>query len=97
MTAELYHAWVPRGRSEGSSEYHALVADLTNPVAHPLPHPFLLVFAAAACLTGCGHDEPPPRAAVPVTVYEVDADPGRGEAVYSANVQPYTQVDLAFQ
>ena len=73
------------------------MADSTNPVAHPRPHPFLLVFAAAACLTGCGHDEPPPRAAVPVTVYEVDADPGRGEAVYSANVQPYTQVDLAFQ
>ena len=55
---------------------------------------------ATLWLAGCGGGggEPPePAAAVPVTVYTVAGDVARSDGKYSANVQPYSQVDLAFE
>jgi multidrug efflux system membrane fusion protein len=52
----------------------------------------------ASTLAACkGHDSPPPRAPLPVTVEEVAATSGAGGLRYSASITPDVQVDAAFK
>jgi len=53
----------------------------------------LLVLSAVAC----GEPATLEPAPVPVTVYRTPAAPPVDAALYSANLEPYTQVELAFQ
>ena len=49
------------------------------------------------CTAGCTADPPGTPAPTPVTVFEITERPGDGSLRYSANVQPYTEVEVAFQ
>jgi multidrug efflux system membrane fusion protein len=56
--------------------------------------PWLLL---AILLFGCGKAEGPAPPPIPVGVGAAKAFQGGGEVRYSANIQPYTRVDLAFK
>jgi len=55
------------------------------------------VAVGVALLWGCGRAEPPEKPPTPVTVQAVQGYAGSGGLRYSANIQPYVEVELAFK
>jgi multidrug efflux system membrane fusion protein len=51
----------------------------------------------AACLCGCGSGKKEEKPPTPVGVRAAEAYRGGGEVRYSANIQPYSRVELAFK
>ena len=57
----------------------------------------LLALTLAGLSAGCGSHETAPPSPTPVSVQAVEAYTGSPGLRYSANIQPYAQVDLAFK
>jgi multidrug efflux pump subunit AcrA (membrane-fusion protein) len=57
----------------------------------------LLAVILVGLSAGCGSHETAPPSPTPVTVRAVEAYAGSPGLRYSANIQPHTQVELAFK
>ncbi len=55
------------------------------------------LFLLVLCLSGCGSKAREEKAPLPVGVKAAEAYRGGGETRYSANIQPYSHVELAFK
>src|SRR5437763_848421 len=55
------------------------------------------IFLGANVLSGCGKAQSEARPLTPIRMSEVQSIEAGGANTYSANIQPYQQVDLAFK